>query len=62
MPWFGWVGAALFAFAAITAATEQAVTARGVVIGIVGLVALGVGFGLRRPVAPRPPGTSLPRE
>lgn len=62
MPWFGWVGAALFAFVAITAAVEQTVTARGLVIGLIGLVLLGVGFGLRRPAPPRPPATSLPRE
>lgn len=62
MPWFGWVGAILFVFAAVTAAAEQTVTARGVIIGVVGLVALGVGFGLRRPAAPAPPAASLPRE
>lgn len=62
MPWFGWVGAILFGLAAITAAAEQTVTARGVIIGCVGLVALGVGFGLRRPATPTPPATSLPRE
>lgn len=62
MPWFGWVGAILLGLAAITAAAEQTVTVRGVVIALVGAAMLGVGFGLRRPADPQRPATSLPRE
>jgi uncharacterized membrane protein len=61
MPWFGWVGVILLGLAVLTAALEQAVTVRGVVIAVVGLVLCGVGFALRRPATPAVERATLPR-
>lgn len=61
MPWYGWVGVVLVALAAVTAAVEQSVTLRGVVIAAAGAILWAVGFALRRPAPPAREPVVLPR-